>query len=325
MRVADAARAGFAIGYAQSTALWPVGLSESARITLEAAIKCAEADPRLAESIVEATLELGKLEGVWAAIFDRRLKLIDDGTAAVVNAWKAAAPDFTLLAREFGPPPQLGETIAPPDPQVAAAVAALLADLHSDEALIEVVAEWIRNAEAEGKVTALALAADEADAVGFDFNLAFEDAYQALTDLEAINSQAIEALVEAGKGTANDLGRALSALVRDGASYDELLGAAEDLFTTARAAAYYVDVALAAGMNQGAVNLYQSEGVTQVDWVTAGDGRVCAQCDGMEQNNPYPVGSPDLPPAHGGCRCCVTADSTGVSADTWLPYTSSAD
>ena len=325
MRVADAARAAFAIGFAEATALHPVQVTPRAKTTLAAAITLAEADQGHAESVVEATLILGQLEGVWAAIYDRRQKFLENGIAAVLGRWRKLEPDFSGLVHLVRRLNNLEETLAPPDPSVGALLAGLFTSVTSDAEMRDLLLEWTLQAEAEGKVGALALAADEAGAIGFDFDLAFDDALEALGGLESLTSpywdtKAAEYFDRALSGTVNDLGRLLASMVQDGASYSEMLAGVCDLFQNGNAISYTVDVALSTGLTQGALNLYVSEGVTEVSFVTAGDARVCPMCDDAEAGSPYSPTDTSFPapPLHGSCRCCLQA--ADISAALWQPY-----
>lgn len=317
MRVGDAARAAFGIGYASATALHPVGMTERARITLAAAIDRAEHSPEHAATVVEATLILGQLEGVWAAIYDRRLQVIDDGLKELLGRWRELAPDLAALAAHHVGP---AETTAPPDPTLAALAASLLSPIRTDPKLVELLSKWLSHAFAEGRVGALALAADTHGVIGFDFALAFEDAVKALGRLDHIDAAALAGIEQAVDGTVTDLAKRMSALVAQGAPYSTILDDLQTLFSDARAASYWLDVALSAGLTQGAMDLYQSEGVTEIEWVTAGDARVCAECQAEEDGNPWPIGSAPQPPEHGRCRCCIQTNDQ-LPAALWGQYT----
>lgn len=324
MRTADAARAAFAIGFAEATALHPVPVTDRARATLASAIALAETDQAHAEHVVEATLILGQLEGVWAAIYDRREKVLTDGIAEALARWQDLEPDFgplvDVVRRNNNLPTE--ETIAPPDPSVTATLAGLFKALASDAELAKIVAKWIRHSEAEGKVGALALAADEAGAIGFDFDVAFTDAIAALGDMESTywNARAAEYIEQALLGTASDLGGRLAKLVEEQATHAQMLAGVRDLFSTGKAVKYSVDMALSAGLSQGALRLYISEGVDEIYFVTAGDERVCMECDSAETGSPYSPTDPSKPeaPIHGFCRCCWQASDVGSAA--WQQY-----
>lgn len=267
------------------------------------------------------TVNLSQLEGEWKPVFERRLKLLEDGIAAVTRVWKPLVPDVTGMVRAaLG----MSETIAP-DPAAVAAGLVAFSELESNQALIDALAEWIRRAYAEGWTGALGQAAHNAGAVGFDFDLAFTDAYEALASLGEINAQALATLQATVTGTVNDLGRLLGQMVANGATYDELVAAAEDLLSNASSVSYWVDVALSAGMSQGALNLYTSEGVATADWITAGDQRVCAECESNEEGNPWTIsdGMP-VPPQHGRCRCAITTSQT-INSAAWSQYLAGAE
>lgn len=267
------------------------------------------------------TVNLTQLDGEWKPVFERRLKLLEDGIGAVLAEWRDLRPDLTGIVRAA-----MGMSEAvPPDPAAVAAGLAAFTALESDDGLAATLAEWIRRAIAEGWTGALGQAAHTAGAVGFDFDLAFTDAYDALEDLDTINAQALATIKTAVTGTVNDMGRTLGQMTAQGASYEDMVSAVEDLFTTATSASYWVDTALSAGMTQGALNLYTSEGVTTADWVTAGDQRVCAECEANEDGNPWQIdGSMPVPPQHGRCRCCITT-SQDINSAAWSQYLAGAE
>jgi hypothetical protein len=64
----------------------------------------------------------------------------------------------------------------------------------------------------------------------------------------------------------------------------------------------------------GALALGAAEGIL-LNWMTAGDGRVCLSCQDNEDNGPYyPDSFPSLPD-HPRCRCCSSpADPLPISA-----------
>lgn len=310
MRAADAARAGFAIGYAAAN---PAGeLTERAQTACTAAMLTGTLHPR--PDLAEVTLHIGHLEGVWARIFDRRLALLRDGMAQVSKAWVAAAPDMRPVIAKILHDKGVGETQAPPDPMIAAALQAALEGVPQDVTVIEALAAMLPKAQAEGVTDALALAADKAGHIGFDFDLAFEHALDALDQTYRLGSEwdavARDWLAQALKGDVNTLTRKLSAMIRDGNTPKEILDAVSGQFEDANAVGYVVDVALSTGMNQGTINLYRQEGVQLMDFMTAGDGRVCPTCAFAEDNNPYSIDQVPQPPLHVSCRCCLASDDT---------------
>jgi hypothetical protein len=107
--------------------------------------------------------------------------------------------------------------------------------------------------------------------------------------------------------------RILQRSVRDGDDRDTMTDtvmdavAPDDDNVPGSDADFITDWAMTSAAALGALTLYQSEGALTVDWISVGDGRVCAQCEANEAGNPWALG--DLPewPAHPRCRCFVSA------------------
>jgi hypothetical protein len=62
-------------------------------------------------------------------------------------------------------------------------------------------------------------------------------------------------------------------------------------------------------MSQAAVDLYTSEGLGSIWYVTAGDDRVCPTCEANEAGSPYTPDRAPLPAVHPRCRCVLTSDN----------------
>lgn len=311
MRASDAARAGFAIGYAQATT---VPLTTRARVACEAAQYAALEHP--SADVVETTLILGKLEGTWAQIFDRRLKLIDGAVSKLRAAWTRQHVDIAgavgKVRRAHSMPV---ETIVQPDPMIAAIMRSALESGIDESELADLLAQELPAAEAEGITGAIGLAADANGFASMDFDLVFQHALDALNRTESLTSrywdQKAKAEVDSAiRGQVNVFTRKLSRLIEAGASRDDMEAELAGLFDSGDAMAYVTDVAMSTGLTQGALMLYRAEGVAQVSFVTAGDERVCPVCDAAEVGSPYDLGGPmPTPPLHGFCRCCVQAES----------------
>lgn len=109
----------------------------------------------------------------------------------------------------------------------------------------------------------------------------------------------------------------LGNLAAQDASYEDMVSAASqvlaDTVTDEGTVGFIVDWAASAGMSRGALDLYRSEGVEYVTWMTAGDGRVCPSCEQRGQDSPFPIADfPDMP-AHPLCRCVASAEFTLTS------------
>lgn len=258
------------------------------------------------------TVDLTDLKGIWVPFFTRRLKLHEEAKATMVAAWRETQPDWEPVLSKAG----VRETAV--DPGIVADLTAAIAAIVRDADLAAKLAIELAKAEAEGQTGALALAADIAGEVNFDWDLAFTTAHEALKDLPSIQSTAVSDMSSVGASTVTDLGQALAQQLEDGASYADLIDTLSTVWDDAAALTYWMDVAMSAALSQGALDLYMAEGVTSVDWVTAGDARVCQECEADEVGSPYDPALPmPVPPQHGFCRCCLSAD---LGSAAWQQY-----
>ena len=272
-------------------------------------------DPR----VLELSLHLGHLEGTWATVFRRREEMQARHVRDITAAWRKLVKRLdvrdvpAIYRREL----VMGES-ADPKPsqrQRNAAKAALLTWLqqiltdpgYAD--LATVIADAMAEAVAEGSTSALALAADQAGERGFDWNKAYEAMRAAVTDSQT--EGAADAVTQAVmRSVAADAGRTLAQAASAGASDEETEKALEDSVEAedAEAPALAVDTASSGFWGQGSIALAMSEGIL-LNFMTAGDGRVCAACQDCEDNGPYdPADFPDIP-QHPRCRCCSSPAS----------------
>lgn len=311
--IAPYARAAFANGVAASGG----PITDRVRAGCIAAVEyaCEHFDDR---DVLEVTLRLGHLEGVWALVFDRRDKLIAAKTKTVLAAWRKTVErlDVAAMIRRYRHEMRLQE---------ATARQQSLRDQAKREALnllemIPATGAWqdlrtamrdaVKSGRAEGYADAIALAAEAEGRIGYDFDLAFDHAYDALANLGETWADADVWLERMLAREADQLGGALAALAGDGASYEEMLAAAGDILDGVEgdAVGFITDWALSTGMARGALDLYGSEGVTGVDWMTAGDLRVCAVCNQNESGSPWPINEFPTQPSHPSCRCAMSAN-----------------
>lgn len=265
--------------------------------------------------VLEVTLHLGHLEGVWATIFDRRLKLHADNEQAVLAAWKPLVKDLPIrdMVRDLRQRAGLAEdAISLTKYLIKGAAQALMRWISSARGfakLRQAIRDAIAAARAEGIAGALALAADSHGKIGFDFQIAFEHAYQALENSDSLWVEADAWVQRIVGGAASDVGDALAAAMRDGASYSDMVSAVDDVLGSGdvRAVSTLVDWATSQAMSRGALDLYATEGVTQVSYITAGDGRVCQACLDAEAGSPYYLADAPKPGLHPHCRCVLAA------------------
>lgn len=110
-------------------------------------------------------------------------------------------------------------------------------------------------------------------------------------------------------GLAGDLIIHTDALKNQGASEDKVKGSISPTLAAGLGAAFYLGSSVHDAYTDGQLSQIKDAG-EKVDFVTSGDGRVCAQCHEAEAGNPWPVDSAPPIPNHGGCRCWYAAAGT---------------
>lgn len=323
--MAAPAREAFAAGWALSGG----PMTERVRAASMAAVRaaCESADE---PGTLTATIDLGRAEGMWALLFQRRTDQQNHHADAIQKAWSelisrdAVAIAVDVLRRETG----LEEAADRRSIRNAAQAAArsllnAVVRLSGWGRLRGLLREALVAGRAEGMVAAVAVAADQAGRIGLDWNIAFEDAYRSLGRLDDLWS-GIDPdgwLARTVDRATTDLGRVLADTAEQGATRDEMIDAAMDVLTAGTdrdAVAFTVDWAMTTAADQGALALYATEGVTAADWITAGDGRVCETCAGNEDRNPWPPTAFPPMPSHPGCRCVPAAAVDLAHFTTWF-------
>jgi 2'-5' RNA ligase len=325
--IADVAREAYAAGWALSGGPWTPRVQAGAAAAVETALEHTD-DP----AVLEATLQIGKLEGTWALFFARREKLTEEHTAIVLRAWQAIASELhpgavvDRLRAEVG-------TGLPADAQqreylrtlTGSASASLLAGVYAHDGhgdLQAAVQDALRSAMAEGKAGVLALHAEkhghvvEAEGKTYSFDSAYQQIYDQLATLPSLPLLAQEWVQKMIGGAARDIGARLARLFAEGATRAEMLDeltvaieAGEEAGSvSARSVSLFLNQAMAQAMSQASLDLYASEGADQAWYVSAGDGRVCPGCEDYEGASPYTVDQCPLPGWHPLCRCVVTVE-----------------
>ena len=276
--------------------------------------------------VLEATLHIGKLEGTQARFFARREHAIQAGTIAVRDAW-------TTLAKTIDVAPAVRTLRAEPaqpletDPQTAVwaghAASSLMSGFYAHDQhhhLLDAVQDALRTGMAEGEAGLLAVNADKhghtvTETTGYHWDTAYQSIYDRLAnlpDLPLLAQQWVQTMLN---GCARSIGILLARLVAENASRAEMAAELEAALiangsTTAsyRAVTLFMDQAIAQAMSQAALNLYRSEGIDDIYFVTAGDERVCPICAAAEENSPYNTDNCPVPGLHPLCRCVLTSD-----------------
>lgn len=349
--IAEQARAAYAAGWAASGGPMTARVRAGAVVAVELA--CQHHGNGVG-GVVEATMRLGEMEGVWAAVYDRRERVYAEYSARALDAWRGLAAVLDVdgavltLRRQMaltnesadadededeggGEEDDLDPVAAPvpvedeDDGLLVWIVLGLLAELFHDRAdpryqyLVDVLAEALRVAEAEGVVGAWALAAEQVGLVGMDYDAVYADA---LADVGDRTEQAEALLVAVARGTATLLVLLLLRLLRSGAGYAEMVAAVAELLGSDRLRSLLAEVDLAVGraFNAAAVAWYARHGVREVDLITVGGADVCAYCLDLEAHNPHQLGDVPDPPLHPYCRCVLVPRDPIQPAGGWATY-----
>lgn len=278
--------------------------------------------------VIEATLKLGSLEGTWAAIFQRRDELHDQMAQVVLDAWKTFVTRGGLdikaivsaVRRHAGlNEAKLDKTTAE---FAAAIILSQLMNIMSNtdwSKLDQAVTTAINSGLAEGQTSAMALLADKIGATNFNWDQAFADAqvqYANNPYLASVNGW-ISTLMEA---VAKAAGKRVAQSVADGDNWDGTEDATNDAITNPQDSSnFIVQQILGLAISAGILWWFRGNGVANIWFITAGDDRVCPECDGAEASSPYYITDVPQPPLHGRCRCTLYSDDP-LSGDLIAQY-----
>lgn len=316
--IASYARTAYAQGWARSGGPMTPAVHAGCVAAVELAIaNCAH------PGILEATLRLGSLEGTWALVYQRREDLVAQHVAKVAAAWRHSAHrlDVRAAVRSLRQSLGLSEYVDTDNTDhrrlVANAVAATVASAiagpdaapEDREAIIGATADALVDAQAEGYTGAVLVGAEQLGHTPPEADAVLSDYQEQLADLGSHWADATGWVGRMVDGNASDLGGRLSQMVVAGAGFDEMVDAATDIIggDDIRAVSTLLDLAMGQSFTRGALALYGREGVTQVDFVTAGGSRVCPVCENAEGNNPWDTNAAPVPPLHPYCRCNLQA------------------
>ena len=325
--IAQFARQAFAAGWAASGGPMTDRVRAASVAAVALAVEHAD-DPH----ILEVTVDLGRLEGMWATLFHRREQHIRQYTATVTQAWRGLITPRVFRDGIHHYRAEIGLQEADDPDRKAVKAAALAAATAMLRAIIgapgwaklrQALRDAIAAGRAEGMVNAVAVAAERAadqSSLTLDWDIAFQHAYQQLERLDELWAGVDTWLDRVVGRAAADLGRALADQAEAGGSFDDMLTAATDLLDTVdvEAVSFVIDWAMTTAADQGALSLYQAQGVQYVNWISAGDGRVCPTCQDNEDHDPWAIGSVPQAPAHPRCRCVLAADMNLGRFASWF-------
>jgi hypothetical protein len=281
--------------------------------------------------ILEVTLHLGKLTGTWAEVYRRREELTAVHVAKITVIWRKLAKrlDARALAEKYRreqmlPAAETDQDAARRKTEARDAALAWLLTILSDPEyadLEQAIATALVAAQAEGSTAALAVAADQAAALGFDWARAYDAMLAGLASLERQPGIADATVQQVLGGASADVGRILADMATSGATDAQAAAEVEAAIAGEDVAAVTaaVDNSMWSGFAQATLGLYQAEGLDLAAWVSAGDGRVCPVCQDNEDNGPYaPADFPALP-AHPRCRC-VSAPASPLPVSAFADF-----
>jgi hypothetical protein len=280
--LAEACADAYLAGWALTDAPWTPRIEAGLIAAVECAAEFAD-DP----AVLETSLILGSLEGIWATIYQRRERLQRKHERAILAAWKTvtAGLDPADVVRWFRRDTYQTAEAATKDPAkrwwqdvaITTALAWLRAvyQHHGYDALVAAVADAIRAGMAEGEAGALALAASRQGKTGFRIDQAFKAAYGRLATDHTIDQRAAAAVAGMIDAAAGDVGRRLASQAGDGAGEDDMTGGVEDVMDGGRAARTAADAGLWAGILAGAKGLYSrlASGLTGMLGGSGGTGQ----------------------------------------------------
>jgi len=306
----------FAAGWALSGA----GLGERFDAGIAAAVLAAAEHP--GRHVTEATLRLGHLTGIWATVYKRQDDLYAMSAVGVLVAWRKLLRDLDIAAmvaalrRQFlmgddGSPAAGTGSDSPAAAKyhkaelktaaasLAAGLLAVLPSLPLFAAFLADIETALGLAAAEGFASALAVAASQAGHAGFDWDAATADGQSHAPPEGA--ADAIAAAIIAGCVT--DLAVTLTRMAAEGATAAAMARFVRDYLRDPKALAAYLQHAMGAAATAVALALFGQAQIERVLFITAGDDRVCAECDALEDANPYTAETFPHLPVHIKCRC----------------------
>lgn len=254
--------------------------------------------------ILEATLNIGKLEGTWAAIFADREHVHHHHGRQITAAYRdllGATLDVRAEVRRFRRSLNTPGGLAQHADARTAATAASIRLVH-------------QAADTSHPAYRVALAAIT-DAMGAAEQAGRDAATRLMGPREAApppsgsgrdNDTAAAATLGAFiRGTTTDVGNDLVVLDVGGATEDEMVAAIDEDTSGdgERASGLIGDQAISSGYGGGMLATFTRAALAQVNFVTAGDTKVCQRCSELEAGNPYTLFTVPSLGQHPSCRC----------------------
>lgn len=308
------AHAAYCTGYAASGAT--VGESTAARRNAAIRYAIEQCDH---PDVIEATLHLGHLDGVWANIYKRREELYNLSLKDFASAWSDVyddgRDDELINAVRMQTGPDGNSKLSDAAITYAAALITLIFQGFMRSAQWNQVrlalGTAMVSAYATGEADSLELLADQAGRIGFDFDKAFQAAQDKFESIPGMLDGVDQFIGLLFGAVALNTARTLVKMAHEGASPEEMKKyLAEQLHKgTAIIFIAILDNFIHSAITFGILWFLRNAGATQVWFITAGDEKVCAVCDEVEGNNPYSIIDAPECPQHVNCRCTLYTEN----------------
>lgn len=302
------AHAAFCTGFAATGA----AVTKRVQAAHDAAIRMAIDnfhDPK----VLEATLQIGHMEGVWSNVFDRRSELYDSSLASFSAAWKKVDTGSDVPALVKAVRQQAGLMETKPSPTTEYAVGLVLFMLQRSMVrsdwiqLRQALSDALISGYAMGEADTLELLASRMNAGNFDFDKAFAAAKQKYENDPASLNAVDDWLNKLLNQLAIDIAKKLGVMIDNGASEQEMIDYVDQELGDGNSRTFVIvlDQMIHSAITLGILWLFRLNGVSEVWFITVGDELVCPMCDEIEAQNPYPITEPPECPAHPNCRCTL--------------------
>jgi hypothetical protein len=291
--------------------------------------RCDDDGPAGSAPVRELAIDLGNLTGIWRDVYGRQDALYAKHQRKARTAWRKATAglDLAALIAAFRRQALMIDGAPAPgtdheSPQAAKHHKAELRNLARSMAagclmgvndqpdyagLLAAVTAALTAGTGEGTAAALAVSAAGAGYTGFAWQKAQRDGRQE-PDPGTVTRWAAKIIA----GTVTDLASALAAGAIAGASADALQTTAAAVLRKGWSVTAYLDQAMHSAVTAAMGAAYSAlGGIELLDFLTAGDSRVCGQCQDCADNGPY---TPQNYPGSQHPRCrCVPEPSGGLT------------
>lgn len=252
---------------------------------------------RYPPDLIEAT---GSMSGLLDKLIVRRDR-IDHAAFVAILAWvrklAAEAPVDQILHLIDDPQEK------DPKSRIVAILSGVLSQYPDlDREVTAIVADAHANASAEGTVSAGSVINHHHGFRVPNLNDTFDSelSKNKKSDFYWVGAEKTVALILSG--LAGDIVQAIKSLISKNAADETISKAVANTIAVGAGAVFYLGYAIHQFFATAQLDHINNAG-EKIDFLTMGDGRVCAQCADAEDGNPYSIDNAPPIPNHGGCRC----------------------